>query len=308
MDETTQQEFLRNAMAQLGMSREGFASRLGISVKTLNKWMTPDGGTDYRALPSMAQFYVKDILRWEFNNSCNTPNGGILFKRQTSRKGTGMTMRARLLDAILDGEIGRGLYVERQEVMQHFSDVSEAYTGVLLSNAEMETGTHSPTWAKYTQRMAPGLYRIHPEALANRLLEREKSQKGNKVNINVQAIIGKYGSGKSTYINKLVQDFKDQGKPNYFFVVDPLKLDGIRKWEEPNPLECSVVVFDHAYSESSDIREQILAAAKWCEKHGKGLYITAVLRSDIDFLCQNFTCLITETPIETLLTRAGVEV
>lgn len=79
-----------------------------------------------------------------------------------------------LLDAMLDGQIGKGLIVTRQEVMAFFEEVKKSYTGVLLSNAEMETSDHSPTWRKYTRRIAAGVYRIHPISLANRLKSRRK--------------------------------------------------------------------------------------------------------------------------------------
>lgn len=91
-----------------------------------------------------------------------------------------MSLRERLLDAMLEGRIGNGLVITRQEVINYFSDVKSSYTGVLLSNAEMETGVHSPTWAKYTERIEPGTYRIHPDALAQRARERHLQPKAVK--------------------------------------------------------------------------------------------------------------------------------
>lgn len=80
-----------------------------------------------------------------------------------------------LLDAMLDGLIGKGLVITRQEVMSFFADVKKSYTGVMLSNAELETSESSPTWRKYTQRIGKGVYRVHPIALANRLRSRRKA-------------------------------------------------------------------------------------------------------------------------------------
>lgn len=125
------------------------------------------------------------------------------------------------------------------------------------------------------------------------------------MNIIIRAIIGNHGSGKTSYFKLQVKKTANEGFPNYYFIIDPCKQIGIRKWEEPNHLECRAVVFDHAYSESSDIQEQILAAAKWCEKHDKQLYITAVMRSDVDFLCQKFSCEIRETTIDALVAQTG---
>lgn len=86
-----------------------------------------------------------------------------------------MNLRERILDAVLDGNLGRGIVVTRQELIKRFPDVPESYTGVALSNAEMDTATHSPTYEKYTHRIDLGVYRISPMALAERLREREAS-------------------------------------------------------------------------------------------------------------------------------------
>lgn len=84
-----------------------------------------------------------------------------------------MSLRERLLDAILDGKIGKGLIVTRQEIIDYFSDINEATTGVLLSNSEITTGAlHSPTYKHFTQRLSKGVYRVHPLALAERLKQR----------------------------------------------------------------------------------------------------------------------------------------
>jgi len=86
-----------------------------------------------------------------------------------------MTLRERLLDAMLDGEIGHGLVVTRQELIQYFADVSEATTGVFLSNSEITTGApHSPMYTHFTQRLSEGRYRIHPAALVERLAQRTR--------------------------------------------------------------------------------------------------------------------------------------
>ena len=83
-----------------------------------------------------------------------------------------MSLRERLLDALIDGQIGRGLVVTRKELMGHFSGDPPTYTGVLLSNAEMRTGQHSPTYEHFTLRMGRGRYRIHPGALSRRMRQR----------------------------------------------------------------------------------------------------------------------------------------
>ncbi|KVA16942.1 hypothetical protein [Burkholderia ubonensis] len=60
-----QQELLRVAMNRLGMTRAEFAVRLSIAVRTLDKWLLPDGSHDARTMPGMGRAYVLDILLWE---------------------------------------------------------------------------------------------------------------------------------------------------------------------------------------------------------------------------------------------------
>jgi len=86
-----------------------------------------------------------------------------------------MTLRERFLDAVIDGELGNGLVITRQEFMSHFSDDNPATTGCFLSNSEIVTGQpHSPMYSHFTLRVNEnsGVYRIHPEALNARMVER----------------------------------------------------------------------------------------------------------------------------------------
>lgn len=79
-----------------------------------------------------------------------------------------MSLREELLDEIIAGNIGNNGIVSRQEFINHFQNHPETYTGVFLSNSEMETGQHSPTYAKFTQRVDIGTYQIHPDAINQR--------------------------------------------------------------------------------------------------------------------------------------------
>ncbi len=84
-----------------------------------------------------------------------------------------MSLRERFLDAMIDGELGRGLVISRQDFMAHFHVDNPATTGVFLSNSEVVTGApHSPTYTHFTQRVSDGVYRVLPEALAARMRER----------------------------------------------------------------------------------------------------------------------------------------
>lgn len=87
-----------------------------------------------------------------------------------------MTLRERFLDAIIDGKLGHGIIIERQEFMSYFSSDNPATTGVFLSNSEINTGhPHSPTYVHFTLRVDEGRYRIHPQALLERMHQRSIS-------------------------------------------------------------------------------------------------------------------------------------
>jgi hypothetical protein len=65
----SQQEFLREAMTALGMTRAAFAKRISVPEKTLDKWMAPADTTDFRNMPEVVWAYVREILTWTVKNS-----------------------------------------------------------------------------------------------------------------------------------------------------------------------------------------------------------------------------------------------
>jgi hypothetical protein len=84
-----------------------------------------------------------------------------------------MTLRDRFLDALIDGQLGNGIIVTRQELMRYFSKDNPATTGVFLSNSEINTGApHSPTYTHFTLRVAEGRYRVHPQVIQERMQQR----------------------------------------------------------------------------------------------------------------------------------------
>jgi hypothetical protein len=84
-----------------------------------------------------------------------------------------MTLRNRFLDSIIDGHLGNGITVTRQQFIQFFQDQNPSTTGCFLSNSEIVTGSpHSPHYSHFTIRISDGVYRIHPGALQNRMQER----------------------------------------------------------------------------------------------------------------------------------------
>ncbi len=62
---TTQQDFLRNAMAELAMKREDFAARLACPKRTLDKWLLPPTSKDHRAMDEAMWKFVREVLDHE---------------------------------------------------------------------------------------------------------------------------------------------------------------------------------------------------------------------------------------------------
>lgn len=60
---STQQEFLRAAMTELGMTRDSFCGRLGCSRRTLDKWLLPASSKDFRNMNETIWNLVREILK-----------------------------------------------------------------------------------------------------------------------------------------------------------------------------------------------------------------------------------------------------
>lgn len=57
-----QQEFLRDAMAALDMTREQFADRIGTSRRRLDNWLLPADSKGFREMDEMAWKFIREIL------------------------------------------------------------------------------------------------------------------------------------------------------------------------------------------------------------------------------------------------------
>jgi aspartate carbamoyltransferase catalytic subunit len=57
----TQQEFLRDAMHCLGMTRDEFSQRIAVKRKTLDNWLLPPSESA-RGMPDMAWKFIQEIL------------------------------------------------------------------------------------------------------------------------------------------------------------------------------------------------------------------------------------------------------
>lgn len=62
---SSQIEFLQHAMADLFMTRDQFAQRLGCARRTLDKWLLPETSTDHRKMPETVRNLVLEIQAHE---------------------------------------------------------------------------------------------------------------------------------------------------------------------------------------------------------------------------------------------------
>ena len=60
-----QQDFLREAMQRLDMTREQFASPLGASRRRLDNWLLPSDSSGFRELDPVVWTFVREILERE---------------------------------------------------------------------------------------------------------------------------------------------------------------------------------------------------------------------------------------------------
>ncbi len=58
----SQQDFLREAMTTLGLTREQFADRIGVGKRGLDNWLLPSESKEFRAMPEMARKFIREIL------------------------------------------------------------------------------------------------------------------------------------------------------------------------------------------------------------------------------------------------------
>jgi len=59
---SSQQEFLRDAMQQLGMTRDEFAERIGAQRRRLDTWLLPSESNGFRELDPVAWKFIREIL------------------------------------------------------------------------------------------------------------------------------------------------------------------------------------------------------------------------------------------------------
>mgnify|MGYP001760126250 FL=1 len=57
-----QELFLKDAMSQLGMTKDELAQRIAVTRKCLGKWMARHGSSEFRAMPMIAWRFIGEIL------------------------------------------------------------------------------------------------------------------------------------------------------------------------------------------------------------------------------------------------------
>jgi len=63
MKKRAQQDFLRDAMLRLNMTRQKFADRIGASKRALDNWLLPTDSKGFRPMPETVWTLIREILR-----------------------------------------------------------------------------------------------------------------------------------------------------------------------------------------------------------------------------------------------------
>lgn len=81
-----------------------------------------------------------------------------------------MTLKEKFLNAVMDGELGTlsdfGAIVTLAEFKLYFKDIETDYVNSFMPAAVIETGQYSATHTRFLFRVRRGVYRVHPDALA----------------------------------------------------------------------------------------------------------------------------------------------
>jgi len=63
MKKRAQQDFLRDAMLHLNMTRQKFADRIGASKRALDNWLLPTDSKGFRPMPETVWTLIREILQ-----------------------------------------------------------------------------------------------------------------------------------------------------------------------------------------------------------------------------------------------------
>lgn len=71
----SQQDFLRDAMRRLNLTRDAFSDRLGVRRRALDTWLLPADSGESRSMPEMVEKFVSEILLTHEAGSAGTQRG-----------------------------------------------------------------------------------------------------------------------------------------------------------------------------------------------------------------------------------------
>ena len=81
-----------------------------------------------------------------------------------------MTLKEKFLKAIIAGELGvlcdYGAVVALADFKQYFKDIETDYVNSFMPAAVIEAGQYTATHTKFLFRVKRGVYRVHPDAIA----------------------------------------------------------------------------------------------------------------------------------------------
>jgi transcriptional regulator with XRE-family HTH domain len=77
----SQQEFLRDAMNQLDMTRERFADRLNTSKRRLDNWLLPSTSAGFRELDPTIWQFIREILEFHAKEARQATQEALARKR-----------------------------------------------------------------------------------------------------------------------------------------------------------------------------------------------------------------------------------
>jgi hypothetical protein len=114
-----------------------------------------------------------------------------------------MQMKERFLNAIIAGELGKqsdfGVIVTLKEFKQYFQDTHTGYVNSFLPAAVIETGQYSVTPTRYVFRVKNGVYRVHPQAIADQIKLNEQRRNDIEEPCGLYVVGGYFGRNQIGY-------------------------------------------------------------------------------------------------------------
>lgn len=138
-----QQVFLRDAMRRLNLTRDVFASRIGVKRRALDTWLLPESSQEFRPMPEVVQRFVSEIVQ----------NDALLQKY--SQNGQGGPLRDRIAYEGRHHLLSVDQFTSREAVEDLFSiadmmqpiarrqKISRVLEGAVLGNLFFEASTRT---------------------------------------------------------------------------------------------------------------------------------------------------------------------